>query len=755
MTAAQPTDTQSADAQPADAPALSLLKSVWGYDQFRGVQQDIVRAVTAGDNALVLMPTGGGKSLCYQVPSLLRRGVGVVVSPLIALMKDQVDALRQNGVRAAFLNSSLSLQGVREVEAALMAGELDLLYVAPERLLMPRMLELLERAEIALFAIDEAHCVSQWGHDFRPEYQGLGVLAERFPALPRLALTATADERTRADIIQVLGLEDAHLFVSSFDRPNIQYRIQQKGAGKAGPKSELLAFIQAEHPNEAGIVYCLSRKSVEETAQWLSTQGVEALPYHAGLAPRERNSTQERFLQEEGLIVVATVAFGMGIDKSNVRFVAHLDLPKSMEGYYQETGRAGRDGLPSTAWMTYGLADVVNVRRMLAQSDAPEHIKRVESSKLDALLAYCETASCRRQVLLTYFGENLAEPCGNCDTCLNPPQTFDATKPAQMALSAAIRTGNRFGAAHLTDVLLGNLTERVSGLGHHQLPTFGVGKALPDRAWRNIIRQLVALGYLTTDAAGHGSLIASNKSRPLLKGEQTLWLREDVLTPQTVKKGRREQDRRGRSAAPVSAGAGGLFEALRALRLKLAREGEVPPYVIFHDATLKEMAERRPTSLAVLGTIGGVGTRKLAQYGEAFLDVLKQDVPPAEEMGVEQNNALLSILNRKPEPDSEPPAALPIGRLFSANTAASSAESSPNPDPNSDVAERLRELRRKLAKESGHSAFVVFPNATLDILAERLPRNVAELHGLAGMGQKRIDAYGEQIVAAIRDSTND
>ncbi|TSA86365.1 DNA helicase RecQ [Deinococcus detaillensis] len=727
-------------AQPTDAPALSLLKSVWGYDQFRGVQADIVRAVTNGENALVLMPTGGGKSLCYQVPSLLRRGVGVVVSPLIALMKDQVDALRQNGVRAAYLNSSLSLQGVREVEAALIAGELDLLYVAPERLLMPRMLELLEQAEVALFAVDEAHCVSQWGHDFRPEYQGLGVLQERFPALPRLALTATADERTRADIIQVLGLQGAHLFVSSFDRPNIQYRIQQKGVGKAGPKSELLAFIQAEHPKEAGIVYCLSRKSVEETAEWLGKQGVEALPYHAGLAPRERNSAQERFLQEEGLIVVATVAFGMGIDKSNVRFVAHLDLPKSMEGYYQETGRAGRDGLPSTAWMTYGLADVVNVRRMLAQSDAPEHIKRVEASKLDALLAYCETATCRRQVLLTYFGEDLAEPCGNCDTCLNPPQTFDATRPAQMALSAAIRTGNRFGAAHLTDVLLGNLTERVSGLGHHQLPTFGVGKALPERAWRNIIRQLVALGYLTTDAAGHGSLIASGKSRPLLKGDQTLWLREEMLTtPSKAKKDRR-------NSAPVSAGAGSLFEALRALRLKLSREGEVPPYVIFHDATLREMAERRPTSLAVLGTIGGVGTRKLTQYGEAFLEVLRSDVAPAEELGAKQNNTLLSILNRKPDGETGPSAALPAGRLFSQTVASTT--------PDSGVAERLRELRRTLAKERDISAFLIFPNATLDVLAERQPRSVAELHGLAGMGEKRIDAYGEQIVAAILGSVD-
>ncbi len=727
-------------AAPADAQALHVLKSVWGYEQFRGVQQDIVQAVMGGENALVLMPTGGGKSLCYQLPSLLRRGVGVVVSPLIALMKDQVDALRENGVRAAYLNSSLSSEGVREVEAALLSGELDLLYVAPERLLMPRMLELLGRSEVALFAIDEAHCVSQWGHDFRPEYQGLGVLAERFPGLPRLALTATADERTRADIIRVLSLESAHLFVSSFDRPNIQYRIQQKGVGKAGPKSELLDFIRAEHPGEAGIVYCLSRKSVDETAQWLSAQGVAALPYHAGLAPRERSLAQERFLQEEGLIVVATVAFGMGIDKSNVRFVAHLDLPKSMEGYYQETGRAGRDGLPSTAWMTYGLADVVNVRRMLAQSEAPEHIKRVEASKLDALLAYCETASCRRQVLLTYFGETLSEPCGNCDTCLSPPQTFDATRPAQMALSAAIRTGNRFGAAHLTDVLLGNATERVRGLGHHQLPTFGVGTALPERAWRNVMRQLVALGYLTTDAAGHGSLIASAKARPLLRGEETLWLRAEVLTPQSSKKARR-----GAGGLPLGTPAGGLFEALRALRLKLAREQAVPPYVIFNDATLREMAERRPTSLAVLGTVGGVGTRKLSQYGEAFLEVLSDQTPaPPEAVGAASNNALLDILNRKPLAEEALSAAPPAGRLFATTPVAPGG-----PDPAA-VAGRLRELRGKLSKETGHSAFVVFPNATLEALAEKQPRSVDELRGLPGLGEKRIEAYGEQIVAAVR-----
>ncbi|MDB5046555.1 MAG: ATP-dependent helicase RecQ, partial [Deinococcus sp.] len=432
-------------AAPSHPDALKVLKSVWGYDAFRGVQEGIVQTVLDGGNALVLMPTGGGKSLCYQLPALLRPGVGIIVSPLIALMKDQVDTLRQLGVRAAFLNSSLSLSEVRDVESALMAGELDLLYAAPERLLLPRTLDLLERVQIALFAVDEAHCVSQWGHDFRPEYQQLSVLPGRFPTIPRLALTATADDRTRADIVQVLGLMGAPAFVSSFDRPNIQYRV----AAKESPKSQLVDFIRSEHAGDAGIVYCMSRKSVEETAKWLVAQGIDAVPYHAGLAPREREYAQNRFLNEEGLIVVATVAFGMGIDKPNVRFVAHLDLPKSMEGYYQETGRAGRDSLPSTAWMVYGLADVVNVRRMLAQSAAPEEVRRVEAAKLDALLTYCETASCRRQMLLDYFGESMADPCGNCDTCLTPPRTRDATREAQMALSAAIRTGNRFGAAHL------------------------------------------------------------------------------------------------------------------------------------------------------------------------------------------------------------------------------------------------------------------------------------------------------------------
>ncbi|WP_104990460.1 DNA helicase RecQ [Deinococcus sp. NW-56] len=736
-----------------DQQALDILKRVWGYDAFRGVQADIVRTVAGGGHALVLMPTGGGKSLCYQVPSLLRPGVGIVVSPLIALMKDQVDTLRQLGVRAAFLNSTLSPEGVREVEAALLADELDLLYVAPERLLLPRTLDLLERAPVALFAIDEAHCVSQWGHDFRPEYGQLGVLPERFPQIPRLALTATADDRTRADILRVLGLHGAPQFISSFDRPNIQYRV----AAKEGPKSQLLDFIRSEHPGDAGIVYCLSRKSVEETAKWLQAQGVDAVPYHAGLSPRERNTAQERFLNEEGLIVVATVAFGMGIDKPNVRFVAHLDLPKSLEGYYQETGRAGRDGLPSTAWMVYGLADVVNVRRMLAQSAAPEDVRRVEAAKLDALLTYCEAATCRRQVLLSYFGETLPEPCGNCDVCLAPPRVRDATREAQMALSAAIRTGNRFGAAHLTDVLLGRDTEKVRAMAHHTLPTFGVGRAHDEKTWRGLLRQLVSLGYLA--AGDHHGLSATAKARPLLRGEETLHLREDTLAPRPA---RDRSARPGR--APVDAQDRPLFEALRAWRLQKAREQGVPPYVIFTDATLKTIAELRPGSLHTLGTVSGVGQRKLAEYGEEVLGVVRGQSssqrpassrqPTEAERGAAGNAAVLGLLRGSPpssapsappvRPRPEAPASSRPDALFPHATG-----DTPHAPHNPEVAEALRELRRELARETGHSAFVIFPNATLDALAARQPRTLAELEGVPGLGPKRIEAYGERIVDAV------
>lgn len=717
-----------------DARALEVLNRVWGYGAFRGVQADIVRTVTEGGNALVLMPTGGGKSLCYQVPSLLRDGTGIVVSPLIALMKDQVDALRANGVRAAFLNSSLSLPEVREVEEALLSGALDLLYVAPERLLLPRTLELLERAPVALFAVDEAHCVSQWGHDFRPEYGQLHVLPERFPHIPRVALTATADDRTRADMLRVLHLHGAPQYVSSFDRPNIQYRV----ATKASPKTQLLDFIRAEHQTDAGIVYCLSRKSVEETARWLTAQGVEAVAYHAGLSQQERARAQDRFLNEEGLVVVATVAFGMGIDKPNVRFVAHLDLPKSMEGYYQETGRAGRDGLPSTAWMVYGLADVVNVKRMLAGSDAPEEVKRVEAAKLDALLTYCESATCRRQVLLAYFGETLEGPCGNCDLCLNPPQVRDATREAQMVLSAAVRTGNRFGAAHLTDVLTGKVTEKVAALGHHTLPTFGVGAGHDEKFWRGIIRQLTSLGHLA--AGEHHGLSATGKSRALLRGEATLTLREDTLLPRE-RTARRE--RSGAARAGVDPAAQPLFEALRTWRLQRARELAVPPYVIFSDATLKVIAELRPGSRATLGTVSGVGQKKLAEYGDEVLQVVRDHaagpgqalLDAALERGAASNRAVLDVLRGGQADMKAAPLLAP--------------EAAGDPARADEVAEALRELRKELSRETGHSAFVIFPNATLEALAQRQPRTLAALQGVPNLGPKRVEAYGARIVGAV------
>lgn len=601
---------------PSKTAALKTLSRVFGYDHFRGQQAEIIDTAVQGKNALVLMPTGGGKSVCYQIPALLREGVGIVVSPLIALMKDQVDTLCELGVRAQFLNSSLSLQDQRQVEQDLQNGKLDLLYVAPERLLNASFLNLLDQAPLALFAIDEAHCVSQWGHDFRPEYQQLGLLAQRYPHIPRMALTATADERTRADIIQVLGLQNAPTFLSSFDRPNIRYTITEKDNGR----KQLLDFIQQQPEGSAGIVYCLSRKRVEETAEFLQSKGLPALAYHAGLPQAERIKVQEEFLYEEGRIVCATVAFGMGIDKPNVRFVAHLDLPKSLEGYYQETGRAGRDGLPSEAWMAYGLGDVVSVRRMLAMSDAPPEVKRIESGKLDALLAYCETASCRRQVLLTYFSEYGTQPCGNCDICANPPQTWNATVAAQKALSAAIRTGNRFGAAHLVDVVLGNETDKIKQLKHHELPTFGVGQDLSEAAWRNVFRQLVALGYLLPDTEGFGGLVAGEKARELLKGQSTLQLRELALPKaKTAKK-----DRAIGKASDLPIEAQRRFDALRILRLSFAQAQKVPPYIIFNDATLRDIAVVDPSHLGELKLISGVGDQKLARYGQAFLDRLAE-----------------------------------------------------------------------------------------------------------------------------------
>src|SRR5512143_1644233 len=584
--------------------AHDLLQRVFGYPRFRGAQQAIVEHVASGGDALVLMPTGGGKSLCYQIPALLRDGVGIVVSPLIALMQDQVDALKQLGVPAAFLNSSLDAEAAREVSRQLTRGELKLLYVAPERLMTEGFLNLLERLQqdsrIAVFAIDEAHCVSQWGHDFRPEYRQLTVLHERFPDVPRIALTATADAPTRREIVERLALEQARQFVSSFDRPNIRYRV----ALKDNARQQLQAFLENEHPNDAGIVYCLSRKKVEETAAWLKEQGWDALPYHAGLEAAVRNANQQRFLREEGVIMVATVAFGMGIDKPNVRFVAHLDLPKSMEGYYQETGRAGRDGLPANAWMAFGLGDVVSMRQMLLSGDAPEERKRVELRKLDALLGYCETTTCRHQSILRYFGEEHPGDCGQCDNCLSPVDTWDATQAAQMALSCVYRTGQRFGVAHLIDVLLGQATPKVEQFSHQQLSTFGIGKELAQQQWSSVYRQLVAAGFINVDIEGYGGLQLAEAARPVLRGEQEVWLRRDA-EPAKRKTSKAERGSRLREAF-AGANDDPLWQALKAKRMELAREQGVPPYVIFHDSTLLEMLNHKPQTLDEMGHISGV-----------------------------------------------------------------------------------------------------------------------------------------------------
>ena len=598
-----------------------ILRDVFGYAAFRGAQQAIIEHVADGGDALVLMPTGGGKSLCYQIPSLLRQGTGIVVSPLIALMHDQVDALKQLGVQAAFLNSSLDADAAREVTARLLRGDLKLLYVAPERLMTESFLNLLERLQegggLALFAIDEAHCVSQWGHDFRPEYRALTVLHERFPEVPRIALTATADAPTRREIVERLALEQARQFVSSFDRPNIRYRVTQKN----NARQQLQAFLETEHPNEAGIVYCLSRRRVEETAAWLKEQGWDALPYHAGLDAATRNKNQKRFLREEGVIMVATVAFGMGIDKPNVRFVAHLDLPRSMEGYYQETGRAGRDGLPADAWMAYGLGDVVSMRQMLLSGDAPEERKRVELQKLDALLGFCESTACRHQTILRYFGEEHPGNCGQCDNCLSPVDTWDATQAAQMALSCVYRTGQRFGAAHLIDVLLGRETAKVEQFRHQQLSTFGIGKGLAQAQWSSVYRQLAAAGLLNVDMEAYGGLKLAEASRLVLRGEQEVWLRRDP-EPAKRKSGNAKRDSNLRDALG-GANEDPLWQALKAKRLELAREQGVPPYVIFHDSTLLEILKRRPARLDELAQISGVGQAKLAKYGDAFLRVVE------------------------------------------------------------------------------------------------------------------------------------
>ncbi|BEV06731.1 DNA helicase RecQ [Methylophilus sp. DW102] len=598
-----------------------ILQDVFGYNQFRHQQQAIVEHVISGKDALVLMPTGGGKSLCYQIPALARDGLAIVVSPLIALMQDQVEALQQLGVNAAFLNSSLSAEDNARITRQVISGEIKLLYVAPERLMVGSFLSLLDEVQqhtgLALFAIDEAHCVSQWGHDFRPEYRQLTVLHNRFPDVPRIALTATADAPTRAEIISQLNLENARQFVSSFDRPNIRYHVGIKN----NARQQLQAFLEREHANDAGIIYCLSRKKVEETAAWLVEKGWSALPYHAGLPAQLRELHQRRFLREEGIIMVATIAFGMGIDKPNVRFVAHLDLPKSMEGYYQETGRAGRDGLQANAWMVYGMGDVVSMRQMLDSGEASEERKRLERLKLDALLGYCESTTCRHQSILRYFGESHPGACGQCDNCLHPVETWQATQVAQMALSCVYRTGQRFGVGHLIDVLIGKVTPQVERFGHEKVSTFGIGKTLNQNQWSGVYRQLIAAGLLEADMAAYGGLKLTEAARPVLKGEQEVWLRRDAEPEKRMSKA--ERSARAKEAFE-GANDDPLWQALKAKRLELAREQGVPPYVIFHDSTLLEIHNRKPQTLTEMGQISGIGQAKLQKYGDAFLQVLEE-----------------------------------------------------------------------------------------------------------------------------------
>ncbi|HDY84178.1 hypothetical protein LCGC14_0685200 [marine sediment metagenome] len=592
--------------------AQHILKSIFGYDDFRHAQHDIIQTLLEGNDALVLMPTGGGKSLCYQIPALVRQGTAIVISPLIALMQDQVDALRQLGIKAAFLNSSLSQNEAYSVQQQLLNGELDLLYLAPERMQNSAMLSLLDRCQLSLFAIDEAHCVSQWGHDFRPDYQQLKLLHQRYPTIPRIALTATADKRTRDEIIKQLQLEDARVFVNSFDRPNIHYAISEGN----NAKQRLWQFIDDNHPQDAGIVYCLSRKKVEETASWLAEQGRDALPYHAGLPQEVRQRNQQRFLRDEAVIIVATIAFGMGIDKPDVRFVAHLNLPKSIEAYYQETGRAGRDGAPANAWMAYGLQDVITLRQFMQDSKADEAHKQMEHHKLESMLGLCELITCRRQSLLTYFDETSPEPCGNCDNCLQPPAKWDGTESAQKALSCIYRTEQRFGVNYIVDILHGKTDERIQRNGHDKISTFGIGKDTVITEWRSLFRQLIALGYIDIDVERHGALCLTEKCRGILRGEQRLELRKQIkqekITPDKKQKTAvRPQDQP-------------LWDALRALRTSLAEEAGVPPYVIFHDATLQEMVKQRPLTEQDMNRISGVGGQKLARYGKVFLAEISQ-----------------------------------------------------------------------------------------------------------------------------------
>ncbi len=609
-------------AQP-DRSALSVLRDVFGYEAFRPPQDAIIDLLIGGHDAVVLMPTGGGKSLCYQIPAIVRQGTGIVVSPLIALMQDQVESLRQLGVRAACLNSTLDLRDAQAVEQRWLADDLDLLYVAPERLMTERFQALLARTKPALFAIDEAHCVSQWGHDFRPEYIQLSVLHERFPQVPRVALTATADAPTRREIVERLGLTQARQFISSFDRPNICITVNEAASNA---RDRLLRFIRDQHAGEAGIVYCLSRRKVESVAEFLCANGLTALPYHAGLDKADRAAALHRFIHEEGVIVVATIAFGMGIDKPDVRFVAHLNMPKSLESYYQEIGRAGRDGLAANAWMAYQLQDVIQLRQMIEGAGADDGHKRVERTKLDAMLGYCELTKCRRQALLDYFGEVLEEPCGNCDICLQPPQMFDATVAAQKALSVVHRTGQRFGVNYLIDVLLGKVDERISRFGHDRQSTYGIGSELAAHEWRAVFRQLIAHGYLAVDLEGHGGLHLTPACRPVLRGETQLSMRKATRTPTSAR--RRSTGSAGAmDLSALAAEDRALWEALRSTRRELAEEREVPSYVIFSDATLADMLARRPTNPQEMLAVSGVGQFKLEQYGDRFLAVIEAHPP--------------------------------------------------------------------------------------------------------------------------------
>ncbi len=599
--------------------AQHILETLFGYNDFRHHQAEIIQTLINSEDAMVLMPTGGGKSLCYQIPALVRDGVGIVISPLIALMQDQVSALTQLGIKASFLNSTQDSASQRNIEQALLNGELDMLYIAPERLLTSYTLDLLDRANIALFAIDEAHCVSQWGHDFRKEYQKLRILHERYPNVPRIALTATADQRTRQEIIAQLQLQNAKLFINSFDRPNIRYTISEGQNGR----DRLWRFIEREHPQDAGIIYCLSRKKVEAVAEWLCKKGRIALPYHAGLPSEVRADHQQRFLREEKVIIVATIAFGMGIDKPDVRFVAHLSLPKSIEAYYQETGRAGRDGEPANAWMAYGLQDVISLRQMMQDTDADEQYKRISQQKLESMLGLCEITSCRRQSLLEYFDEKMPKRCGNCDTCLTPPDTWDGTESARKALSCIYRTGQRFGVNYIIDVLTGKEDERIQSNQHDQLSTFAIGQEHTATEWRSVFRQLIAMGFVDADAESYGALKLTEKARPLLRGETTLLCRHQAK-PEASRRDTGSKKKSGLRSVDED-----LFNKLRDKRLEIAQKMGVPPYIIFHDSSLQQMASDRPGSLSEMSHISGVGEKKLTQYGQDFLDIILQNPLPA------------------------------------------------------------------------------------------------------------------------------